>query len=114
MKDQQFELGSVGELRRKYGLVAANRPDIHLNAENVPQTLRHLIPYAELWGISDDLIRDDLVRSAPPEALEDLKRLVQRHDDLLDEWLAGPESEGGRLSAEYVAFTAMRMAADGV
>jgi hypothetical protein len=76
------------------------------------ENLRHLIPYAELWGVNDDLIRDDMVRSAPREALEDLKRLVERHDDLLDEWLAGPEADVASPSTEYLAFTAMRMAAD--
>ena len=112
MKEDGFELLSVEDMRRKYGLVAANRPVIHLDPEKVPESLRHLIPYAELWGASDDLIRDDMVRTAPREAIEDLKRVVEQHDDLLDEWLAGPEAEGPEYSAEYTAFSAMRMAAD--
>jgi hypothetical protein len=112
MKEDKFELLSVEEMRKKYGLVAANRPVIHLNPENVPEALRHLIPYAELWGVSDDLVRDDMVRLAPREAIDELKRLVAQHDDLLDEWLAGPEADGPEFSAEYTAFSAMRMAAD--
>ncbi len=107
-----FELLSVEEMRRKYGLVSEHRPTIRLDAEKVPAPLRHLIPLAELWGVPDDLIRDDMVRKAPRAAIEELQRVVARHDDLLDEWLAGPEAEGPAYSAEYTAFSAMRMAAD--
>jgi hypothetical protein len=114
MEDKPFELLSVEEMRRKYGLFAVNRPAVHLNPRNVPEKLRHLVPYAELWGVGDDLIRDDMVRTAPREALEDLKRVVLAHDDLLDEWLAGPEADSSNSSDEYLAFTAMRMAADAV
>lgn len=112
MDDRGYELLSVEEMRKKYGLVAANRPIIHLNPANVPEKLRQLIPYAELWGVSDDLIRDDMIRCAPPEAIKNLKRAVQAHDDALDEWLAGPEADGSSPSEEYLAFSAMRMAAD--
>jgi hypothetical protein len=114
MQDDDYELLSVEEMRKKYGLTAANRPGIHLDPQKVPENLRHLIPYAELWGVGDDLIREDLLQSASPEALEDLQRVVQEHDDLLDDWLAGPEAESAEPSEEYLAFTTMRMAADGI
>jgi hypothetical protein len=63
-------------------------------------------------GVGDDLIRDDMVRDAPDEAIEELKRVVQANDDLLDEWLAGPDADSANPSEEYLAFSAMRMAAD--
>ena len=78
----------------------------------MPEQLLHLIPLAELWGVSDDLIRDDMVRTAPRAAVDELKRIIKEHDDLLDDWLAGPEAQGPTYSAEYTAFSAMRMAAD--
>jgi hypothetical protein len=112
MKKASFELLSAEEMRRKYGLVAENRPPIRLNPENVPEPLRHLIPLAELWGVSDDLIRADMVRRAPRAAVDDLRRIIEEHDDLLDDWLAGPEAKGPTYSAEYTAFSAMRMAID--
>jgi hypothetical protein len=112
MSEQEHELLSVEEMRARYGLVAENRPTIRLNPGNVPEGLRHLIPYAELWGVGDDLIRDDMVRSAPKEAIDELKRIVEDHDDLLDEWLAGPEADSADPSPEYLAFSAMRMASD--
>lgn len=112
MKKGEFELLTVEQLRKKYGLTAANRPAVKLNPERVPESLKHLIPYAEMWGVADDLIRDDLVKNAPNEAVQELKRVVKAHDDALDDWLAGPESEGPTFSDEYRAFSAMRMAAD--
>lgn len=112
VSDKPYELGAVGEMRVKYGLSAANRPVIRLDPENVPENLRHLVPYAEYWGVGDDLIRDDVIRTAPAEMREDLKRIMQAHDVLLNEWLAGPESYSQSPSAEYLAFSNMRMAAD--
>lgn len=112
MKKGHYELLSVEEMRKKYGLVAENRPTIRLHPENVPEPLRHLIPLAELWGVSDDLIRADMVRKAPRAAVDDLRRIIEEHDDVLDDWLAGPEARGPKYSAEYTAFSAMRMAVD--
>jgi hypothetical protein len=112
MKKDDFELLSVGEMRRKYGLTADNRPTIRLDPQRVPEPLRRLIPLAELWGVGDDLIRDDMVKKAPAAAIAELKRIVDQYDDLLDEWLAGPEAEGPTFTPEYTAFSAMRMAAD--
>lgn len=112
MPDQEYELLSVEEMRRRYGLVAENRPVIRLDSGNVPENLRHLVPYAEFWGVGDDLIRDDMLRRAPMEAIADLKRIIEAHEDLLDDWLAGPDAESSEPSAEYLAFSAMRMAAD--
>ena len=112
MTDERYELLSVDEMRRKYGLVAENRPLIKLNPEKVPEKLRILIPYAEFWGVADDLIRDDMVRKAPKEAIYELRRIIRHHDGALDDWLAGPEADSPKPSDEYLAFTAMRMAAD--
>jgi hypothetical protein len=100
-------------MRAKYGLMAENRPTIKLDPERVPVALRPLIPLAETFGISDDLIREDFLRKAPAEEVENMRRLVFQHDDMLDEWLAGPEAAGPVFSPEYLAFACLRMAADG-
>ena len=112
MKEGGFELLPAEEMRRKYGLVAANRQDIALDPSLVPADLRHLIPLAELWGVGDDLIREDLLARAPRAAVEDLKRIVAENEDRLEAWLAGPAAAGPKFSREYTAFTAMLMAAD--
>ena len=111
---ERFEVLPVGEMRRRYYSPHEKPPELRLNAEGVPEPLRPLIPIAEKWGISDDILRHDFVQKAAPGDLAELKRLVAANDDLLDAWLAGPEADGPVLSQEYLAFTHMRMAADGI
>lgn len=52
--------------------------------------------------------------SASAAQVSELKRAVQDADAALDAWLAGPEAAGPDFSDEYIAFSAMRMAADSV
>jgi hypothetical protein len=108
-----FEILPAGEMRAKYGLTAENRPIIRLDPEMVPVSLRPLIPLAETYGVGDDLIRQDVVAKSSSSEVEEMRRLVSAHNDQFDEWLAGPEAAGPKYSAEYVAFTCLRMAADG-
>src|SRR5712691_8453534 len=90
----RFEVMSAGEMRRKYGLTAENRPTIVLNATKVPVMLRHLIPLAEQFGISDDLIRADVVAKTPESDVVAMRAIVATHNGAFDEWLAGPEVDG--------------------
>ena len=41
-----------------------------------------------------------------------LKDVVDQFDAALDDWLAGPEADGPTFSEEYIAFSALRRAAD--
>jgi hypothetical protein len=107
----RWEVLSAGEMRRKYGLFAENRPVIRLDRERVPERLRHLIPLAEKFGIADDLVRQDCVAKTTEAELLELRRVLKENDRLLDGWLIDPNTD--RLSKEYIVFTAMRMAADG-
>jgi hypothetical protein len=107
-----WEVLPAEEMRRKYGLYAENRPVIRLNPERVPPGLRHLIPWAERFGIADDLIRQDFVAKTAESDLQELRRIVQEHNDLLDAWLSDPDAD--IHGDEYVGFSTMRMAADGV
>lgn len=115
-KDDQdrWEVLPAEEMRKKYGLYAENRPLIKLDACKVPKPLRPLIPFAECFGVSDDLMRADLIAKLPTDTLDDLRKAIEPFDDLLDDWLAGPAAHCPPLSPEYIAFTCMRMAADGV
>jgi hypothetical protein len=110
---ERFEVLPAGEMRKKYGLTAENRPIIRLDPKKVPKELRHLIPWAEKFGISDDLIREDFFAKTSAKEIAELKKLMSQHDDLLDAWLAGPEADGPKFSKEYLAFANMRMGADG-
>lgn len=110
---KDFDVLPVGEMRKKYYRPDEHPPEIQLDPLKIPQQLRHLIPVAEKWGISDDMLRIDAVRKADAAELADLNRVIREHDDAIDEWLAGPESSSRSPSQEYLAFTHMRMAADG-
>jgi hypothetical protein len=83
-----------------------------LDPMRVPATLRPLIPLAERFGVADDLVRERAIRAASSQERYDLVAAVRENDDALDSWLAGPEASGPNFSDEYVAFSAMRMAAD--
>jgi hypothetical protein len=110
--EDRWEVLPAGEMRRKYGLYAENRPAIKLDPNRVPEPLRALIPLAERFGISDDLLREDFFAKTPKRELSRLKQTLAEYDKFLDEWLAGPEADGPEFSDEYVAFSAMRMGVD--
>ena len=113
MDNQPFEVLSRAEMAKKY-----YRPDelpqtASLSPDGVPMRLRCLIPLAERWGISDDNLRSAALSKAEATEIEYLKTAVRRFDDELDDWLAGPEANSMRPTPEYLAFSNMRMAADG-
>ena len=83
-----------------------------LNRAEVPNDLYVLIPYAEIWGIADDWKREHMLQATPSQLKENLKAVVSQNDDVLDAWLAGPEATSPDPSDVYVAFSAIRMAAD--
>jgi len=113
MREGDFEILSADEMRAKYELTADKRPKIALDPTKVPASLRHLIPLAEQFGIGDDLIRQDVIANTDPATVDAMRRIVDANNDLFDQWLAGPESAGPEFSDEYIAFSCLRMAADG-
>ena len=96
----------------EYGDFWHESPGTEFNSEDVPEKLQPLIPYALFWGILDDGLRERLVDGAPSHITQSLKSLVGDNDQLLDAWLAGDESTFPEQSEAYLAFSAMRMAAD--
>ena len=103
---------SADEMKRWYGSFYDRSPKLDLDRTKVPKRYWPLLPYAEFWGIGDDWTREALVKEAPPEVQLNLNEVVGRFDSALDEWLAGPEADGPNFSDEYIAFSAMRRAAD--
>lgn len=79
---------------------------------DVPHELKPLIPYARFWGVADDYKREQLISYASNDIIYNLKYSVEIFDDALDGWLAGSESTCSEFSDAYIAFSAMRMAAD--
>ena len=111
-RQDSYKVSTVADLKKRCGLTAYNHERLSLDKHRVPARLRPLIPYAEFWGASDDTIREQLAERVPLEARKELKEIIRQYDDLLDEWLAGPESSSANPSREYIAFSAMRMIAD--
>ena len=99
-------------MKQWYGRYYDESPKLRLDRRKVPERFWPLLPYAEFWGFADDWTRQDLVDQAPPEVQRNLKQVVATFDRALDDWLAGPEAAGPSFSDEYIAFSALRMAAD--
>ena len=112
-QEDRFEIGSIGDLRRKYYKPGEAPPVIRLDRRDVPELLRPLIPLAEKWGISDDILRGDFLAAATAAEIDELKKAVTQQIDLLEEWLTGPDARARPLSPEYLAFTNMLMASYG-
>jgi hypothetical protein len=84
-----------------------------LNPLNVPEGLRHLIPWAEKYGISDDIYRDEVVGSLDESEELELMDFSDNYWTMeLNDWLAGPEADSTTPSDEYITFTCLTMAAD--
>ena len=102
---------SAEQMKRWYGSFYDRSPMLDLDQRKVPEEFWPLLPYAEFWGVADDLTREILVKQAPADVQHNLKEAVAAFDNALDEWLAGPEADDPNPSDEYIAFSAMRMAA---
>ncbi len=113
-KDPNFEVLRIGELRRRYREMGIKAEPIDFDERDVPPRLKHLIPLARMWGIRDDLLRDDMRHAADPKTLKDLKALVEAATDDLDAWLTSPKELSSGPSDAYVAFTNLTMVADSV
>ena len=111
MDTNQHVLNEV-EMRELYGAFYEHGGNIALDESRIPQQLWPLIPYAAFWGISDDLLRERLVREASIPVKKNLKMVAEAFDNLLDDWLAGPEASDAAPTEEYVAYSAMRLAAE--
>jgi hypothetical protein len=100
----------ASELQKRLGLYAEARPIVELDATQVPADLRHLVPFAEKWGIGDDIIRNDFIdRSSSAERRELHDALYEPHERITA-WI---DSFAGRsLSPEAEAFVYMQTALD--
>ena len=85
---------------------------MNLQPSKIPFTLHPLIGLAERYGIADDWTREDMIAKCTQLERRSLKEAIKEWDDDFDSWLAGPEAAGPEFSDEYIAFSALRMAAD--
>ncbi|MDH3497788.1 MAG: hypothetical protein OER21_13590 [Gemmatimonadota bacterium] len=81
-----------------------------LDASQVPEALRSLIPIALEWGIGDDVDRNRKVDAASPEARERLRQALAPHQARITAWL---DSFGqDPMSDEAAAFMYAQLALD--
>jgi hypothetical protein len=108
------DISSVEQMKTLYGDFYDRSAKLQLDRRKVPQEYWPLLPYREFWGLADDWARERLVESAPRYVRLNLQPAVAAFDSALDAWLAGPEADGPSFSNEYIAFSALRIAADSV
>jgi hypothetical protein len=112
VEDCSYEVAPGKVLSEKYGLKAENRPSIKVNLDNVPPEFRYLIPFAETWGISDDLIRGDVIEKAGIQELQQLTEVMDQVDyDAYLEWLGQLDKAGSDYTEEFIAFYCLSIAA---
>ena len=104
------EIAPAHILQEKYGLYAENRPEIKLDPAKVPEGLRALIPYAEEWGMGDDIIRNDFIEKSTDAEKQELHDALSEPYERITAWL---DSFGeNTMSDEAAAFMYMQLALD--
>ncbi|MBI9017755.1 MAG: hypothetical protein JEZ07_10905 [Phycisphaerae bacterium] len=82
---------------------------IELDPDNLPEILRPYIPLAEIWGVSDESSRENLIEKAPANAKLHLFEIINEIKIPLDDWLNWEETNTEEVTNEYIAFRSMRM-----
>ncbi len=86
---------------------------IKVLVSDVPTALHPLIPYAQVFGITDDGYRYDLLVKTPRTLALHVRKAVLAHETALDTWLLEVEANKSFTEAAHV-FTALLMAADSI
>jgi hypothetical protein len=102
---------STDEVRRRLGLTDKTAQEVDFDAKEVPEKLRDLVPLARVLGVGDDIIRDEIVAAANPQALRQVKQQVSSLDNELEAWLTSPEATRRGPTKAHVAFTNLRLIA---
>jgi hypothetical protein len=99
------EILPAAEMKRKYDLNIENYSPLSLNLKKVPEQFRDLVPFAEKWGIGDDVIRDDLHQKSSQEEKQGLVNAINGRAKAINQWL---DSFGkGKMTEEAAAFMYM-------
>lgn len=106
------KLEEFRDLGRIYVDFFSSTQRVELDASKIPDSLQKYTAVASFWGVTDDLERERLIDTAPDDVKDNLTEIIEEIDDDLDDWLAGPDADNTSPTKEYLAFSAMRMAAD--
>ncbi len=81
-----------------------------LQADEVPRQLRHLVPFAQRWGIGDDVGRAEFIERSSAAERQALIRAITPHQREITAWL---DSFGTRpMTDEAAAFMYMQLAVE--
>jgi len=85
-KIKLYDVRTNAEFRR-LGFTAESRPVIHVDPQEVPASLRDLVPLAERWAIACDVRRGDYFEKQPEEDIRNFWVAVQPHCQEINNWL---------------------------
>ena len=82
---------------------------VEFDCAGVPETLRDLIPYAEIWGDNDEENRCAVRKSTPSVLRQHLIDVIYLGEiqDALMAWLLSAENRHPPYTAAYLAFASM-------
>jgi hypothetical protein len=94
---------------RQHGFYPTPR---RFDVDAVPDGLRYLIPYAEIWGQDFDEDRRAVIAATPKAVRKHVAELMNADSvqNKLGDWLAGPEAALEQQSEAYYSY--LGMAAD--
>jgi len=81
-----FDIRTIGEFQRA-GCTAESVPPVHIDPSEVPPEFRHLIPYAEAWGIQCDARRGDFSSKRSAEVSGAFWYAVEPHRHAINQWI---------------------------
>lgn len=105
------EIASARELRQRLGLDCNARPAVRLSPARVPPELVSLIPLAQSWGISDDVIRDACQQLATAAQKRTMARALRGKTAAISRWLDSFPAEAP-VTEERAAFMYLLLALD--
>ena len=106
---QHGQIGTAAELAAQRGPTTPE--PIHLRRDRVPPDLVDLIPLAETWGISDDVLRDEMQERATTAEKQAMGDALKSRHARITAWLDS-FPQGQPMSDEAAAFMYMQMGAD--
>ncbi len=81
-----------------------------LDAQQVPENLRDLLPLAAKWGIGDDEYRSDKQTKATEQDKQELQQALKGRAKAINDWL---DTFGkGKMTPEAAAFMYMMLGVD--
>jgi hypothetical protein len=96
-----FDIRTNAEWQR-LGLTAESAPRFQIDESEVPERFRHLIPYAERWGIDCDVRRGDYFDKQSASDINDFYQAVKPHWEALNAWIDEGKVAGAKLPFSFM------------